>query len=498
MNKRVSEIIKIEEVRKWKSEHTITITAGTGAGKSYFIKNILYAFAEKKHKKILMLIHRSCCVNQFREELIRDKKADIIDVKTYQSLEFHELKQMGNDLSKYQYIVCDEFHYFMSDASFNKITDISLNLILSQSNAVKIFMSATGDYMKKYLNNIKKIDTVDYILPIAHENIKQLTFFNKDETLYEFAKECIEKNDKAIFFIQSAEKAYKLYSKFKKYSLFNCGKQDKHYKKNVKVEKINDMLKKEKFNENILITTTVMDAGVNICDTDLKHIVVDVKDVGSLIQCIGRKRQQNDKDTVNVYIKTITNNELGGMKTQLKNKIEMSEYARKHTVKETLEKYKRQKDISDIIYDDTVAEDDKCTKKINEMRYFKCKTDIGTIENMLWFGKYGYCKYMTNLLGFYDEDTGEYSYRIIEEEYNNNQLEEYLKEIVGQRLYKSDQNKLKKAFNEYGLKARTLGINTLNGYLKDNNMSYMIISKRVRKNNKLSTIWMTEQLEINE
>jgi hypothetical protein len=60
--------------------------------------------------------------------------------------------------------VCDEFQYFISDASFSKTTDISLNMILSQKSVVKIFMSATGDYVKNYMNNIKKIETIGYMI----------------------------------------------------------------------------------------------------------------------------------------------------------------------------------------------------------------------------------------------------------------------------------------------------------------------------------------------
>ena len=85
--KRVSEIITTEEIKKWNKGDIITITAGTGAGKSYFIKNILYAFAKKENKKILFLIHRTDCKNQFYEEIKRDNKLDTINIKTYQSIE---------------------------------------------------------------------------------------------------------------------------------------------------------------------------------------------------------------------------------------------------------------------------------------------------------------------------------------------------------------------------------------------------------------------------
>ena len=59
VSKRVSELITMDVIRIWSPGDVITIKAGTGAGKSYFIKNILYAFAKKNHKKILMLIHRT-------------------------------------------------------------------------------------------------------------------------------------------------------------------------------------------------------------------------------------------------------------------------------------------------------------------------------------------------------------------------------------------------------------------------------------------------------
>jgi len=154
---RVSDLITIEETNTWSAGDCITIKAGTGSGKSYFIKNTLYDIAKRENNKILMLIHRSNCTEQFINEIVRDKKNDVIDIKTYQKLEYNEIRTCINDLSEYQYICCDEFHYFMSDASFSKTTDISLDLILTQTFATKIFMSATGDQMKMYINENKNI-----------------------------------------------------------------------------------------------------------------------------------------------------------------------------------------------------------------------------------------------------------------------------------------------------------------------------------------------------
>lgn len=471
---RVSEILNNDVIRTWNPGDIITIKAGTGAGKSRFIKSTLYAFAEYNNKKILMLIHRSDCVNQFQMEIENDKKTDVIDIKTYQKLECKELNKYVNDLNEYQYIVCDEFHYFMSDAAFNKTTDISLNLILEQTSAIRIFMSATGDDMKKYINDIKKLSTIDYEIPITYDFIKTLTFFNKDESMEKFIDESIEKNEKGIFFIQSAKKAYNIYKKYEKYCLFNCSKANKDYYKFVDKDKIADMLKNEKFDENILITTTCMDAGININDVKVKHIIVDVKDIGSLIQCIGRKRLENQYDKINIYVKAITNKQLGGMKSILKQKIRMADYLENHTVKELLNKYPRQKDIYNIIYDDTVEEDNKCTKKINELMYYKCKLDIDNIEIMKSYGNFGYCKYLANLFGFVNKK-GYPHYRLIDEDYKED-LNDYLDSIVGKKLLKEDKKNLKEEFNNAGLKDRTMGINTLNGKLIDEEMPFVIKS----------------------
>lgn len=437
---RISEVVKIDEIKKWDKGDIITIKAGTGAGKSYFIKNNLYAFAKANKKKILMLIHRTNCVDQFKAEIIEAKKTDTIDIITYQKIETLYKKNKNFDFDMYDYIVCDEFHYFVSDASFNITTDISFNAI-KQTNAVKIFMSATGDYMKNYIKLRKKISTIDYDIPINYDFIQKLKFFMKDETLEKFIEEGIDKGvqgNKGIFFIQSAEKAYNLYKKYEEHCLFCCGKSDKHYKY-VDIDKIQNMLKKERFEEQFLITTTCLDAGVNIKDMDVKHVVIDNKDVGSLIQCMGRRRLENDKDKIYVYIKAINNKQLGGMETQLKDKLTKAEYLMKHTVKEFIEEYPREHDYSNIVYDDTVTEDDKGTKKINDLMYFKCNTNLIDIGFMKLRGDFGYNKYLAHEFGLQDEETGKYKYSILDEEYDIETLESYLEKIVGQRLYSEDQ-----------------------------------------------------------
>ncbi len=492
--KRISNIITIDEIKTWKNTDLITITAGTGSGKSYFIKNILYAFAEKRNKKILMLIHRTNCVNQFQQEIEQDNKTDIIDIKTYQALESIVYNQKTNfDFSKYEYIVCDEFHYFLNDAIFNKTTDISLDLVLSQINTIRIFMSATGNCIKQYLNDIKELVTIDYELPVEYSFIDELTFFNKYESMEEIIRQAIEKSEKSIFFIQSAKRAYDLYEKYEEHCLFNCSKGNKKFYKYVDQAKIDSMLANEKFKELILVTTSCLDSGVNINDTDVKHILCDIKDISSLLQCIGRRRVQNKGDKFNLYIKTIHNQQLAGIKTQLEKKIKMAEYLKEHTVQEYIQEYSRKNDYSNIVYDDTVGEKNKGTKRINELMYFKYKLDIDDIAIMQEYGEFGYCKYLKNLFKYNRK------YRLMEEDYGQNKLEKYLESIVGRKLYKDDQKEL---INKIGLKDSRgrlqKGIRQFNAYFEENEIPFIIKSERksIRVSGKIKkdSFWMIYKL----
>lgn len=467
---RVSEVIKPEDVRQWKENDVITIKAGTGMGKSYFIKNRLYAHAIQEGKKILMLIHRSESVKQFKEELEQDGKSNHIDVMTYQKIDNIYQYKGTFDFSQYKYIVCDESQYFIEDASFNKTTDLSLNAILNNKETIKIFMSATGEYIERYIKNYRKIKTIDYKLDINYDFINNLYFFNKDKTMEEMAQRLINENKKAIIFIQSAEKAYKLHEKLKENTIFNCSKSNRDYAKYVDRSTIDEILKNERFEKNILITTTVMDSGINIIDNEIKNVIIDVEDINTLIQCMGRRRidWNLENDGINVFVKNINNNKLGGKITQLYKKIEKAKYFKEHGATKYVDLYDRDPDRHGIVYDHMIKDGvHRLTKKLNELMYFKTLLDIVNTQDMI---ECGYMTYLSNLL--------EKEYVILEEVNDKINLEEYLDSVIGKKLYKKEQQELIEVFKNNGLKARTTGINTLNGNLKDREMPYTIISKK--------------------
>lgn len=501
IKKRVTDLITIDMVRAW-SNNIYTITAGTGTGKSYFIKNIVYLVAEEKFERILFLVHRINCKNQFLDEIKKDKKTDTITIKTYQYLE--QINDIDNYLKQFDYIVSDEFHYWISDAAFNPKTEISFNAILNANHAKRIFMSATSNNISRFINGYKKIKTIDYKLDIEY-NFNDISFFHNDKTIEKLIQTFIKNKQKAIFFIQSAEKAYNLYNKYKEHCIFNCSKNNNEYYQYVNGTKIETILNNEGFKqengieETILITTTCLDAGVNIIDTDLHYIVCDVKDYDTLIQCIGRKRIKNNEDYLNVYVKNISNQQLGGLITKTRKKVEQARYLKNHTIKEYLQEYKRQSDINNIIYND-ILEDNNCILKVNELMYIKNTLDIFQFEVMLNKGKYGYCEFLKELLNLK-------SYKFIDtkdNDSNDEELKDFLNYYVENEIVMLTREDRKELIEKINVKSNgklLKGINILNGALKEREINnYVIIefetTRRINnKKNKYKNAWKVMQVE---
>lgn len=358
---------------------------------------------------------------------------------------------------------------------------------MNSEDSIHVFMSATGEhmarYMKKYIKDNGLEEAIEYEVPFDFSFINSLTFFHKDTTMEEFIKEGIEKGHKGIFFIQSAEKAYKLYAKYKKYCVFNCSANNGKYYEYVDKEKIKNILINQRFEEQFLITTSCFDAGINIIDKDVKHIVIDIVDIGSLIQCMGRKRIQDEEDKIYVYIKVINNQKLAGLKRSMEQKVEMADYymQNNYSVEKLIEQYPMQNDVNNILYDDLMYDENRniipnsYTKAINEPMYFKKKEDIADYSIMLEkYGKFGYCKYLAATFGFIDKETGSYTYRMINEEY---ELEDYLEKMVTDNmvlLQLRDRSELIKKINakQNGKLLRKAA--TLNQVLEEREVDYRI------------------------
>lgn len=460
---RVSDKISHEEIRTWKKGEIITITAPTGAGKSFFIKNILSDYAKANNEKILFLVPRTYIKTQFQKEL---DETSIITIMTYQSLEaFYEKNSYHKDLSEYDYIFCDEAHYFISDASFNSNTDISFNLIINQSNKKVIMSSATGELIIKYLKGIKAIKTRDYTLPINYDFINYILFYKNDQQMKIKAENCINNNIKAIFFINDVSKAYDLHCEFKENSMFVCGDSQEKFVSKMDREKLNRFLENERFEETILITTSALDTGVNIIDSEIKFILLDVIDSDTAIQCLGRKRR-NDNTKINVMWRIPSIQKISGHKGNLTKEYDKAKYLIDYGQEQYIKQYYR-KTLPKIIYIDF---DGKL--KVNELGYINYLNRINEFHMMMKYSK---------------KDS--YAYYVIEKKLNlsetkfdiltgkTNTTEDYLKSIEGNEILNvEDRDSLIKALGYRGSGNGKLlrTASSLNTRLEKDNSNYRI------------------------
>jgi hypothetical protein len=107
--------------------------------------------------------------------------------------------------------------------------------------------------------------------------------------------------------------------------------------------------------------------------------------------------------------------------------------------------------------------------------YFKKKEDITDYSIMLKkFDKFGYCKYLAKMFGFYDESTGRFRYRMINEDY---ELDTYLEKMVKDEvvlLQLKNRSELIKKINAKQDGKLLKKADTLNKVLEERGIDYRI------------------------
>lgn len=143
------------------------------------------------------------------------------------------------------FIVFDEVHFFCSDATFNVETAKIFEALINTFPLVKrIYMSATS------------------------EDVKPL-FFNEWDEIVDRIK-CQDSDERWLIFVSSRKDGYDLQKKMKGISKFI----DATYK-DLHSEEIQKLARLKRFEEKVLIATTVLYNGFSFSDDTLRNIAVD-------------------------------------------------------------------------------------------------------------------------------------------------------------------------------------------------------------------------------
>lgn len=463
---RVSDLIQLEEIKKWKQGEIILISAPTGSGKSTLIKTYLNGYARTHNQKILLLSNRDLLKEQNKVELVKD--TDIISLINYQKIENDLL--FNKQIPYYDFIVADESHYFFTDSVFNNKTDLIFYWLLKNNNSTRIFLSATSYILEKYFkqNDIKYIN---YEIQPDYDYIENFYFYNDDKVLKKMLIDLPE-NEKAIYFT-TVEKAYNTSKEFKN-TKFICSEHNITHKKYSDKDIKNQIIENEKFDCQILCTTTTLDNGVNIKDVQVKHIVIDHLDLDTIQQCFGRRRIESDEETVNIYIRNRSPLSLSGSLSILLKEKNQIDFFIEHGEVEFARKYSKRK-YSDMI--DTIP-NNKGTGtclKLNEIKHFKFEYDIKIIESMI-----------NELDGFIEWVIDRFNivrYKTLDNEFDKLTIQDKLDKIIEQKMFKPDQNEFKEfllteLINAPKANHGSIGLKTINSMLDEYKLNYIVSSKK--------------------
>ena len=336
---------------RWEPLQPVFISAQTGRGKNFFIENELIPYVRELNyrkttkQRVLILSNRLALRQQIKNRLkgIEDSDdeegkiypyKDCADVMTYQSL-LHckqRLKERQSKIqSRYIYVICDEAHFFSSDAMFNPHTyEILKTIVELFQDAIRVYMSATPYECLKYIfdsewerslgnaegsyEKIKSIPMAFYHFQRDYSYLDVKAYSSISELYGQMIESVNQKREKWLVFIDDKEKCRTVKEGLEKYAeekdsplvvvdegskiekvfaVDASSKANPSYRSMV----LNECLDKDTF---ILITTSVLDNGVNL--TGISNIVVSDMEKVKCLQMLGRARVSDADDRKTLYV----------------------------------------------------------------------------------------------------------------------------------------------------------------------------------------------------
>lgn len=527
-----------DDFKKWDYKR-ILLGSGTGRGKTTFSLGVYSKDQLQRNKSVLYLCNRAKLKKQIRDN-INEYGAFGVDCNTYQKLSKMILK--GDVIPEYNVYICDEAHFFLADAEFNLYTDVVYEYILNRKNATVIFMTATHKNIfariEKDLKKRNEEKPIKYFLPTEYDYVDKILWFKGQKGSVKGIVDKILRespDEKIMYFCNSLTKMQKFYLDYSpdkgkgdddkyiedsqlKYMNFMCSNYDAEEDEDD--EENSDVKKKKKtkandknyfirehcsddaiyydentggytFDGRVLVTTKVLDNGVDFKDKKIKHIICDVFDIESAIQCLGRKRVIDEDDTCIFYIRDYQYYEVNLFLKQIKNKLKSPTLFLKDK-RSWIKKYGKDRSYKDytLYFDFDILND----WTINTLRYDKLLHDEQLVTDM----KEKVTSYRKEILDYLGDSVDGKSIDMedVIAEKQMDSIEIYLKKHVGIKLSKEQQDEFIKLCNirdRFNRLQKSIG--SIQQYLLNMNYPYKIYSKRFKEKGKLKTYWIISEIE---
>jgi superfamily II DNA/RNA helicase len=457
--KYIGDIIPEEDVPKWFGNRVL-IKGQTGSGKSYFIKTRMVEYAKANGLKMLLLSNRSILLEQNEAEMSGEEET--IVMMNYQKIEnglISSDEDLDYYLSKFDIIISDECHYLFSDSSFNRRTDLLLELLYKNyPNKMLIFISATPEIVLEYQPDFD----FSYTVKKDYSYIENIFFFRRDKTP-EAIIQNLPSDEKVIYFSSDAKVAHELTGQFTNAS-FVCSESNSMYKYSDN-RTVEEVVEKSFFSKRILATTKVLDNGINIIDSSVKHIIVDMMDLISLVQCVGRKRVMSKDDAVTLYVKDYhsgnVNYALMYIKSQLQKALQLDEIG-----VDEFQKVHKKRSFHDIVDNDFSINKAKLHYYQHQQNFLK-----GILKS-----KDGFKIAVANYFGIDIDATKD-----ADNAFEKISIRKYFESIKNIKMFKEEQEEFKTIFfslifSPKNTNYRSRGIMSINAILEEDNLPYRITS----------------------
>lgn len=322
---------------KWEPHQPVVISAQTGNGKNHFIEHVLLTYVRelnhrnKTNHKVLIFSNRRALTEQTKDRLNNGTTEDdkiyfdykeYVDLMPYHSLlnKAEQLKQkQTHGKSKYLFVICDEAHFFTSDAAFNRDTEKILEAIVNIfQDAIRVYMTATPYECLEYIRQ-KESYRVKYVQGVLYHfqrdyHYLNTKYFSEEVQLRDIIiNSVVNDNEKWLVFIDNKKQG----AAFKKLLEDDNGEASILKGKVLTIDaeskykdkKYQEMILNEKFDKtiNVVISTSVIDNGVNF--RGIENVVITDTNRTKCLQMLGRTRVDRNLSTkvalskVTLYLK---------------------------------------------------------------------------------------------------------------------------------------------------------------------------------------------------
>lgn len=314
-----------QDLEFWTPRSPVMLDFPTGTGKNYFVTHVLVPKAVAEDKNVLILSNRVALSVQQKLSLMDDNDPrrlylthegirNLEDFGNVRVMTYHRLasfiynKENETWIRQLKYVIADEAHFFVADARFNSDCGYLLKLITSRfCHAIRVYLTATSwdvlpplcEAEQRNFHDFRPYGNWEHPRSLIRYQIKpdysdiNLKFFASYETILDEIKS--DAKVKWIIFVDSKEDGKQLKSDLSDAAEYlDAGKKGSDVWLQI--------VEEEKFSSQVLITTSVLDNGVNIKDDDVQNIVIVSDDRTNIVQSIGRKRR-HPGEAINVWVR---------------------------------------------------------------------------------------------------------------------------------------------------------------------------------------------------